>query len=522
VTRERRLWAAIGVILAGSLATSAATWLNHDVALSLTAATEMLDGVKLYEDLLELNPPLFIVYAMPAAGLSRLTGVSAPFLLLLFVHAIAWVSLRLDHWSLQRSPFPRRPQTGELLLAGLAFLSVPFALPLIGQREHLFALFWMPYPLLRVARECGVPVGRGRALLVGVWAGLGIALKPFFVLPWLGVEAYALARRRRLAVLPETVAAAGVVALYLAAVVVVWPGYFGTIVPLAGTTFWAYNNPLSYVLTRVGALLALAALLAGARAPVRDESLRPLRGVLVASGAGSLLQAVIQSKGWNYHLYPAIVAAGLLALVCAVALWTRRPDGRPFPRLFTAGLPAALVVASLAAGGLGWRRLESMHRPARRLEPVLQECGPGGLVAFLSTDVDPTFPLMTYSHLRWRSRFAAVWPLPAVVKAARAPEIYGATTPELQATERFTVETVVADLERAPPDLLVVDRRRNKQAMEGIAFDFVDYFSREERFRRLFAGYRLARDLGSHTVYVRTSSRSCAALAAQAPPQATR
>jgi hypothetical protein len=454
---------------------------------------------------------------MPAAGLSKATGLSGPFLLLLSVHAVALVSLWSSAWSVERLPLPLRPFSAELLLVALAFLALPFALPIFGQREHLFTLFWLPYVLLVAARESGVPVGRGRAVALGAWAGLGIALKPFFVLPWAGVEAYVLLRRRRLILRAETLSAAGVVALYVASVFVIWPGYFETIVPLAGTTFWAYNNPLSYVLTRVPALLTVAALAAGTLVRVRDEPLRHLRAVLAASSAGSLVQAVVQSKGWNYHLYPSIVAASLLLAVCALALLFRRRAGRPAPAVPAALLPAALLAAALVAGLWGLRRLEFMHRPARRLVPVFQVCAPGGLVAFLSTDIDPTFPVMTYSHLRWRSRFAAVWPLPAIVKKAHAPAVYGRPTPALDATERFTYDTVVADLENMRPDLLVIDERRSKQALEGIPFDFVEYFSRDERFRHLRAGYRLARDVGSHAVYVRDGSLSCARLTSPAP-----
>jgi hypothetical protein len=515
MTRRRLLHGAIALVLAGTLGVTSATWLNHDVALSLTAATLVVDGVKLYEDLLELNPPLFIVYALPAAWLAAQTGLPGPLLLLLFVHGIALVSLALAGWSLQRLPLPMGPLSGELLLAVLAFLMAPFAVPLFGQREHLFLLFWIPYPLLFVARASGTTVRTGHALAVGAWAGLGIALKPFFVLPWLGVEAYALWRRRRFELRPETLAAAGVVALYVVAVFVVWPGFFGTIVPLIGATFWAYNNPLTDVLTRIPALLTLSALAAAAVVSVRDQALRDLRGVLWGSAAGSLLQAVVQTKGWNYHFYPAIVASGLLLLVCGIGLWTQRRGERAFPAWPAAALPAALIAAAAVAWMVGLRRLTHMHGPARSLAAAFEECRPGGLVAFLTTDVDPTFPAMTYSHLRWRSRFIAVWPLPAVVKAEHAPARYGPPTPELRQAERFTIDTVVADLEGTRPDLLVVDRRKNKQAMEGIAFDFVEYFSRDERFRRFFADYRLARQVGPQAIYVRAGSQACEAMAAR-------
>ena len=52
---------------------------NMDVAWLVHAAASLMDGGRLFHDIIESNPPLILFLSMPAVALSRLSGLSLEF-----------------------------------------------------------------------------------------------------------------------------------------------------------------------------------------------------------------------------------------------------------------------------------------------------------------------------------------------------------------------------------------------------------------------------------------------------------
>ena len=74
---------------------------------------------------------------------------------------------------------------------------------------------------------------------------------------------------------------------------------------------------------------------------------------------------------------------------------------------------------------------------------------------------------------------------------------------EIGELERYLVDSVIDDLERHRPKLIGVDRLPFKQALGLTTFDFVHYFGRYPRFKKLFSKYRRAGEAVHLTLYVR-------------------
>ena len=53
-----------------------ATFARSDTAFLLYAAERVLDGARLYQDVVEINPPLIVALNLPAVVLARAVGVS--------------------------------------------------------------------------------------------------------------------------------------------------------------------------------------------------------------------------------------------------------------------------------------------------------------------------------------------------------------------------------------------------------------------------------------------------------------
>src|SRR4051812_34801008 len=68
---------------------------NCDVVILLHEAVRLLDGARLYVDIMEVNPPLIIYLNLPVAATARIIGVSPQALFPFFAFALILCSLAL-------------------------------------------------------------------------------------------------------------------------------------------------------------------------------------------------------------------------------------------------------------------------------------------------------------------------------------------------------------------------------------------------------------------------------------------
>jgi hypothetical protein len=72
-------------------------------------------------------------------------------------------------------------------------------------------------------------------------------------------------------------------------------------------------------------------------------------------------------------------------------------------------------------------------------------------------------------------------------------------------TEARFFATVVEDVVRFPPQVILVDRNPQYARLDELGFDFVAYFRQDPRFARVMAGFRYSGQVSNHDVYVRTT-----------------
>lgn len=487
------LVSALLVVLLGGTAAFARPF-NHDAGWLLHVADRMLAGDRLYVDLVEVNPPLVVFLAVGAQGLARLLGVPATTALVAAVLAWAVVSLVLVQRVL-RGLLPGLPARFLFLaLAALALTVLPGYD--FGQREHLFVVAFLPYVVLRAARLDGKG---GPALPIGLLAGLGVALKPFFLLAWLAVEGVVLLRAgwkewRR----PETVAVALVLAVYALGVVLLTPAYFA-LARLASQVYGGFfPAPLADLVTDARMLLAVAAAGLAALLLPRRTPLAGLAALLAAAAVGSAAGVLVQGKGWDYHWLPVVAAAALsLGAAALEGLAARGPVLARFR------WPLALTLVAVAGNEVAAARavrteMEPFYLPQmRRL--VETHARDGSLFA-LTTRMEVTFPLVNETGVGWASRFNILWPLPGLYadRAALPPEALYRRREEMGEMERLLVDGVVEDLQRSRPALLLVDRWGPGQALGH--FSYLDYFLRDARFAALMREYRPLTQVGHYVV----------------------
>ena len=242
------------MMISASLALS--TVLNHDSAWALYVGQAMMDGAQLYQDIIEINPPLAFALAVPPVWIANLAGVY-PVDVFFWIFAQIGLSLALTGAVVRYLSGWCGPWRAGLMLAVLGALILG-GWNQIGQREHLLLIYVTPYLFLAAARASGIPITGALAVTVGVFAAIGFALKPHFLLVPALVEFLLLARSRnfRAGFRPETITLAVLIFGYWTWLALFMPGYFSRIVPWGLEVYFAYSAPIKLIFMR-GELLFL-------------------------------------------------------------------------------------------------------------------------------------------------------------------------------------------------------------------------------------------------------------------------
>jgi hypothetical protein len=483
--------------------------LNHDVAWMLLAAERALDGQRLYVDVIEVNPPLIIWLSFAPVLSARILVISPILSFRLIVLGVLAGSVLLSSRVLARED-PERPRA----LRPVLILAIMALIPLVGydfgQREHLMLGLFLPYLLLASSRADRRPVGPAIPWIVGLAAGIGIAIKPQFLPLWIAIEAsLAWERRDRLAWLrPEALAVAAVGVAYGVAVVGLTPDYLSMArwaLPLYARCLPA---PFSVMLAEPATMIIAVASIGFLALRPRGEHRQVCRFLLVA-GLSLLAIAFLQDKGFTYHFYPAMATGTMLIGLLALG----RPDPenavRRYSLLMIRGVLALLVFEVSAA-----RVVDSMRwggNPGQsdttngRLIRLARDNAPSGSVFTFSPAVAASFPMVSYGEVRWASRYPCLFFLPSFHPDGLPP---GRATAERSSlamglTERSLLATVVDDLIKERPTLLIVDKTRSKPAFHGGQFDFLDYYSADPRFAEFLRDYEWITEVDQFGVYRR-------------------
>jgi hypothetical protein len=467
----------LAALLLGEFAFYLTTTLHHDVSWYLVATARMMDGARLYQDIIEVNPPLAFYLTVPPLAVARLTGVTPEAAFIGYVFVLVAASLLLVHRLLSIQPVTAVYRWLMIFAAAGALTIAP--VDVFGQREHLMLILALPYLFLFAARLSARSCDRRLALVIGILAGIGFALKPYFLLAPAALELNLVLHRRSLLAMSrvETWSVAIVTALYVIFVAAVHPQYVDFIAPSAMLVYDAYSSSLRSVVMQpiafvIGAIVALHVV---ARAGAATDRAIDAFG---AATIGFLAAYVIQSKGWHYQLLPAAAAAWLTAAAMA-AQWTSetRAVAARRRRLVSSIASGTLAVLALllTANGAYHNRVEEA------LLPDVEKYAPHETIYAFTGSITVGFPLVNAADVRWASRFPAQWLLPgALRRLAGAEPLPPDTARRLREIERYVVDAVIEDLERTPPDLVIVEK--SDPYFANLDFDFLEYFARDRRF----------------------------------------
>jgi hypothetical protein len=445
--------------------------IDADVSWQLWAAHQLNGGARLYRDINEINPPLWFWMGMPVDRLADLIHVRSDHVLIAAVGGVAALSIAATERLLHSiSPVQRTLLVGfaALVLAAMPWLQ-------FGQREHLAMIGALAYAALIAARRTGRVVPSRLAFAVGAGAGLGFALKHYFLLVPILLELWLLASQGRKwrPIRPETVGMVAVGTFYALAVVLWARDYFSIALPLIRISYGATGAERVIDLFQPAVLTALASLallLAHPRMLRSDRTGLASASILAAIGfAGAYY---IQAKGWSYHAVP---LAGFAAIAVAASLTIE-----PRARFVILAAPALLLLPLLIGAQ------QAVHSSPRDvdLRHALEGLHAGDAVGFIGTDPSLGWPQTVEERFRYPSRYSSFWMMRSVVRNAAA----GNPNPALLRFGEDAVEQTVQDYECMPPKRIIVVRPPAGSAKGE--FDILAFFLRDPQFAELLAHYR--------------------------------
>jgi hypothetical protein len=297
--------------------------------------------------------------------------------------------------------------------------------------------------------------------------------------------------------------------IYLASLPLLFADYLNTVLPLVWGFYLDLGNttPWQMLLTpRMGAaMLLLAPLLL---ITWRQRSLRPhavgdsLAPLFALASVAALAAALVQHKGWSYHLLPIQLFACALGGVLG-AQWCDRlrvTIATPAPHRVSAVIGGLFALFVISNGEAPWKEFAYPNGEVADLTARLEGVAEGERVLVLSPGIYPIFPALNYAGIQSTLRTMNMWLLEGAYHAClpdgrRYREVWEMGRPEF-----FVYRTVSEDFARSPPAAVLVDTDPGIPWCGG-QFDFIDYFKRHPLFAEVWSHYQLTAQWSHYRLY---------------------
>ena len=483
--------------------------INHDAAALLHFASRWLAGERLYVDLVDINPPLIFVLNLIPAAIDRLTPINGPTALTLCT--LGWIAIGFAlFWRLLDTRAEPAGSLRRYLMPPLMlFLMIAYPGTEFAQREQLMIVAALPYLLLAEARMTGTSVPRRLMIATALFAGFGYALKPHFLLIPVLVEACVLTAVgwRRLVRDPVPWLMVLLFALYALFIVAVTPRYLDSVVPLAMNQYLTLGGLGAWGVLLKSQLNATAILFVPLAAAALVVA-RPLAKLAAVASIAGIVIAMVQAKGWPYHLLPAETFVVLLAAILLCDLGEAQLPATD-PRR---GAAKILLLASFM---LGAYYVSGLTRPTFLRHAGFDQSQAGqlvkrfghelarGPVLILSPGIYPHFPVINYTGSTLAMRFMTLWPIQGAYASCLGDGQMFRSPAQMPAPEAWAFNAVVDDFDKFRPRLVIVDKIPGIPRCGTSEFDFLEYFRQSPRFDGYWQDYRLLAEYDRYRIYIR-------------------
>ena len=475
--------------------------INGDLGWLFYITREWLAGKELYTQLIEVNPPMIIYLMAPAVWLANMTDFSAAgatkiyFSLFVLIPTIA-------HINLSRLVLPEK--TRNVYIYAVIFIT--FVVPFydFGQRDHLAIILLIPYLFVRYLKvSIQIKINSFKLFLYGVFAGIALCLKPYFIIIPFFSECFLLYQFRKeyRLVTIEPVTAVLFFCGFITSIFIFHPQYFSQIVPLALATYWTYGKPISsFGLPYYALMVMLIFIVARYLTSKKHRELVMYFNIILLA---SFLSFLIQSH-YSYQLLP-FKTILFLNFTLTTCLYVHDKAEIKKSMILISALACYLLVFS--TGHIFYDQRGVIQKSMTNIElPKLSDIGYKGLdhtaeminnnftgknIYIFSTNVWPSAFITSYTRAIWSSSFGALWPIPAIAMARNdRGSLSEENVKKIDAVTNYVVNIINHDLTINDPAIIVIDVTEPPSYFYD-GFEFETFISQNKKMSDIFKQYQL-------------------------------
>lgn len=391
----------------------------------------------------------------------------------------------------------------------MAFVFAIYPAHEFAQREHFFLITSMPYILSIVLRLEQKYLSTRMAIVIGLFAAIGLSLKPFFLTLLIINESYLMYKTKNIWswVRPEVVCIIVFIFIYLSIVAVYFQHYLFGVLPIVSQIyFFGMRKPIIEFMTNMEVLFcALACLFYGF---FHHKSIyQPLHFILFLSMIGFICSFLIPFTIYMYQTQPA-AALAFLVFGLSIAQIFYGGDAAFVPNMpqFKKAMLFLLCLLITYAGPLSLMFFyyhaglsASRAEPTKIFLHFVETEMLNQPYMFLSMQSDGMIAdLYPNMHANYVGSFSEFWWERGLLKLQKNIKTERDAL-RFAFNEKLLINTVINDLNKRPKFVLI-------DTMDKLKINYFVQFAKYPGFKAAWQPYQYHRTIGRYIIYKRVTA----------------
>lgn len=484
--------------------------LHGDVNYLINTANFILSGKKYGIDFFETNPPMILYLYFPVLSLAKLTNFNIAICLKAYVFFLSFCTLLLSLYSLKE--IIKNSIVLNIFISTMLFAILLLPINQFGQREHLFCILILPYLFSAVLRLNDTRLPFLYAVIVGLFAGLGFGIKPYFLFPLVFIEFYFILKRKSMWgwVRVESLLIMAILVTYLLSTIIFFPTYFTVVLPLINKFYFiGVQEPLNMMLSNVFVIFSIVSFFSCFILFRVSPHHRLLKTILMLSLGGFIVGLIATRTSWYYHSIPSYsMACILLGLYFGefVANSISRSSNKIY--IFLEYVFITIAGLMLFYIPLSYTRFYSLYYANQAINSDLAQLtsyiasqpGEHSVICFSANTTGDCFPLTLSSQSSYGSRYPFFWWMRGLVATLNDSHI---SKRDKEMNKNYFSESIAKDLDHFQARWVIINTHV-AHVIFGDNFSFITFFSDNKNFHDAWSHYRIKSKIGVYEVYERT------------------
>ncbi len=462
-------------------------FVNADVAWHIEGARRVLAGADYLTNLFDNNSAYVFIFYIPVVWLCKLTLITGHYLLNAYLLLWILVVLYLCHYLLTKI-YLQNKLTKRALYFTAVFILCFLPQASFGQREIVLVLLFLPYLFVRLHALIASPTKLSPtiiaiSILLAIFA---IGQNYFYIALPLFLDSYITIKRKFFNKYCWFFYL-GIV-LSVLYIVIAFPNYFPSIVPLTLCYESSFNFPFTLLLFEI---LVLISILAITMILFHYRNLGDKNDITLFSGLifFSLVIYFFEMKVWYYHVYPAVAFTMLLLSLIATKCYQGKffyQQHRHNEIILVMSLAMLFTILFTIAGYFKQNilRFHDSKSETNLWINFVKEHFDNKKLFFFVIRLGPSYLLPLYSNVTIASPWSNPWFLSNIIRNYDS----GLFCNPVRDLDIFFNLTAKA-LQSTQPDFIIMENVEKSVLYLGSPFSYKHFFSQNKQIQSAFQNY---------------------------------